>query len=104
MALQLTHDDLLILEKQRLERFRSFFQDALPFCWLHLDQGNKLKIHCPEPWLVDLLLYDIESLRNQAWSIVGARQVSIYYAQEEIYVTPTCKRRSQNSCNSPISH
>jgi hypothetical protein len=51
-----------------------------------------------------LLLYDIESLRNQAWSIVGARQVSIYYAQEEIYVTPTCKRRSQNSCNSPISH
>lgn len=103
MALQLTHDDLLILERQRLERFRSFFQDALPFCWLHLNQGHELKIHCPEPWLVDLLLYDIESLCTQAWNIVGASQVAIYYAQEEIYATSTGMPRSQNSCNAPVS-
>ncbi len=89
MTLQLTHDDLLLLDKQRLERFRACFSDSLSFCFLHLDPHNELKIHCSEPWLVDLLLLDIEELGWEAWVMVGASQVSIYYAQEEIYTMAT---------------
>lgn len=89
MTLQLTQDDLLLLEKQRLERFRACFTESLSFCFLHLDPKNKLKIHCSEPWLVDLLLLDIESICWQAWLIVGVYQISIYYAQEEIYTVET---------------
>jgi len=105
MSLQLTHEDLLILEKQRLDRFRSLFTDSLAFCFLHLTQHNELKIHCPEPWLVDLLLFDIEHLCWQAWLTVGAYQVSIYYAQEEIYTveTQTYKPRSQQSNDFPVA-
>lgn len=106
MVFQLTHEDLLILEMQRLERFRSLFNDALSLCFLHLDRGNELKIHCSEPWLVDLLLNEIEQLCSSAWIVAGATQLSIYYAQEEIYTTTTQTqtKRSRRSVNSRILH
>ncbi|MDX2241303.1 MAG: hypothetical protein NW224_11515 [Leptolyngbyaceae cyanobacterium bins.302] len=106
MVSHLTHEDLLILEMQRLERFRSLFADALSLCFLHLDRGNELKIHCSEPWLVDLLLHKIEPLCASAWIVVGADQLSIYYAQEEIYIAPTRtqSKRSRRSVNSRILH
>lgn len=87
MTLQLTHEDVLLLETQRLERFRSLFSHSLPFCFLHLDCHNELKIHCSEPWQVDLLLMEIDRLCEATWLVVGADQVSIYFAQEEIYTT-----------------
>lgn len=94
--LELTDDDLLILERQRLERFRSFFCDTLPFCFLQLDQKNGLTIHCSEPWLVDQLLCEIDDLCWYAWVIVGAFHLSIYFSQEEICRTRTQKRSKQN--------
>lgn len=105
MTLQLSQEDLLILERQRLERFRSFFTDSLSFCFLFLDRQNELKIHCAEPWVVDLLLSDIEHVCGQAWMVVGAYQVSIYYAQEEIYTvaTQSLSQRSQQSHDFPIA-
>jgi hypothetical protein len=89
MALELTTNDLLLLEQYRLDRFRSFFADTLPLCFLHLDSNGLLKIHCSEPWIVDELLDGIQPLLWYAWVIVGARSLSIYFAQEEIVQSQT---------------
>lgn len=99
MTLNFTDDDVVLLEKLRLERFRSFFSDSLPFCFLHLNSKNTLAIHCSEPWLVDQLLSEVEHLGWYAWVIVGAQRVSICYAQEEIYRTKAQRspKRSQHS-------
>lgn len=89
MTLELSSNDVLILEVLRLERFRSHFLDSLPLCFLHLDQNCTLAIHCSEAWLVDDLLAEIDLLCRYAWIVVGAYQVSIWFAQEEIYTTRT---------------
>lgn len=104
MALELTDTDLLLLEKQRLQRFRSFFKDSLPFCFLHLNCQNTLTIHCPEPWLVDQLLCEIEQLCWYAWVTVGAYRLSICFAQEEIHTAKTQKlpKRVQRSRQSRV--
>jgi hypothetical protein len=89
MSLQLTTDDCLRLEKLRLERLRAFFCDSLALCSTYLSQPDHLAIACPEPWLVDRLLDEIEALCWYAWVIVGASYLSIYFVGEEIYATPT---------------
>jgi len=89
MCLEFTNEDLLLLEKQRLDRFQSCFADTLPFCFLLLDNANTLTIHCSEAWLVDQILHEMDDLRAAAWVIVGAFQIAIYFAQEEIYTTTT---------------
>jgi hypothetical protein len=89
MALDLTDNDFLVLEVLRLERFRTHFLDTLPECFLFLDRNCTLAIHCSEPWLVDDLLAQIDQLCHYAWIIVGAYQVSIWFAQEEIHTTRT---------------
>jgi hypothetical protein len=96
---EFTNNDLLILEKHRLERFRSFFPDTLPLCYLSLNSHNTLTVHCPEPWQVDQLLYEIEQLCWYAWIVVGAHRISIYFAQEEIHKTKTHKlsKRTQKA-------
>jgi hypothetical protein len=91
MSLELTVEDSLLLEKCRLERLRSFFTNALAKCLLHLDQKNRLTIHCSEPWIVDQLLSEVEQLRWYVWVVVGAQRLSICFAQEEIYQTSTRK-------------
>ncbi|MBM0741913.1 hypothetical protein JOY44_09795 [Phormidium sp. CLA17] len=88
MFLDFNHDDLLTLEQQRVERFRSSVP-SLSLCFLHLNQNNTLAIHCAEPWIVDQLLYDMEQLCWDAWVITGASRLSIHYAQEEIYAANT---------------
>ncbi len=97
MSLELTVEDSLLLEKHRLERLRSFFADTLAKCCLHLDRTNSLKIHCSEPWMVDQLLSEIEQLRWYVWILVGAKRLSICFAQEEVYRASTRKpsKRSQ---------
>lgn len=89
MTLELTDNDLLILEVLRLERFRTFFSDTLPLCFLFLDRGYTLAIHCSEPWLVDHLIAEIDQLCHYAWIVVGAYEISIWFAQEELYTTRT---------------
>jgi hypothetical protein len=91
MPLELTADDLLILEQHRLERLRSFFGETLRLCFLHLDRNNTLAIHCSEPWIVDELLSEIDELRWYTWVVVGAQRISIFFAQEEIHKTKTQK-------------
>lgn len=86
---EFTHEDLLMLEKQRLGRFQACFADTLPFCFLHLDGANTLAIHCSDAWLVDQLLHEMDDLREAAWIIVGAFQITIYFVQEEIFTTTT---------------
>ena len=105
MSLHLTSEDLLILEKQRLDRFRSFFHDSLSFCFLYLDRHSRLKIHCSEPWVVDLLLAEMEQLCWYGWVIVGAHHLSIYYAAEKIYSTKTQTfvQRYESSQDFPVT-
>ena len=102
MSLELTTNDLLILEKQRLERLRSFFADSLRLCFIHINQNNVLTIHCSQPWIVDHLLDEIQQLRWYAWVIAGAQQISICFAQEEVYRTATrrpIKRAQRIHCS-----
>lgn len=89
MTSELTDNDLLILEVLRLERFRTFFSDSLPLCFLFLDRHYTLAIHCSEPWLVDHLIAEIDQLCRYAWIVVGAHEISIWFAQEELYTTRT---------------
>ncbi|MDX2232005.1 MAG: hypothetical protein NW220_20385 [Leptolyngbyaceae cyanobacterium bins.349] len=105
MFLNLTRQDLLILENQRLIRFQSLFDDTLPFCALRLDRDNDLEIHCSEPWVIDLLLCAIEELCWAAWIVLGSYQMTLYYAQEEIYTATTHSliQRSQPSYDYPIA-
>lgn len=91
MSLELTVEDSLMLEQHRLERLRSFFADTLAQCFLHLDQNNILTIHCSEPWIVDQLLSEMDQLRWYVWVVVGAKRLSVCFAQEEIYRASTRK-------------
>jgi hypothetical protein len=91
MPLELTVNDLLLLEQHRLERLRSFFGDTLRLCFLHLDKHNTLTIHCSAPWIVDQLMSEIDQLRWYTWVVVGAERISLHFAEEEIYKTITRK-------------
>lgn len=91
MSFELTPDDLLILETHRLARFRSLFAKTLTFCILQFDPKNTLTIHCSEAWMVDYLLNRLGQLRWYAWTVTGAHYLSIYFYQEEIYKTTTCR-------------
>lgn len=91
MSLNFTADDLLILETLRLERLRAFFAQILMNCVLYLDRQNSLIIHCTEPWMVDELLAQVDQLCWYSYVVVGARQLSIYFSQEEVYSTITAK-------------
>lgn len=91
MALELTADDLLILDQFRIERFRSFFAKSLRRCSIYLDENNTLTIYCFEPQTVDHLFNEIDQLRQCAWIVLGVQYLSISFAQEEIYRTSTQK-------------
>jgi len=93
MSVELTLNDLSVLELHRLDRLRSFFPDSLPFCLLHLEWDQTLRIHCPEPWLVDELLHELDKLNWYAWLVTGVEAVSICYALEEIHRAATRRSR-----------
>jgi len=89
MFLELTSDDLFVLEQFRLERFRSFFAHTLKRCSIYLNEDNTLAIHCFEPWIVDQLFSEIDQLRRCVWIVLGVQSLSICFAQQEIYRTTT---------------
>lgn len=97
MSLDLTADDLLVLENHRLARLCSFFPETLFQCLMHLNPQQQLAIHCAEPWMVDRLLTQIDELRSCGRIVVGAQQIAIFFAEVEVYRTVTQKpsRRSQ---------
>lgn len=102
MFLTFTADDQFILEQYRLERLQSCFADTLPLCWLHLGSNQRLTIHCAEPWMVDQLMGQIAHLREQVRVILGVRQVSIFFAQEEIYKTGITRSANKRKLSSQI--
>ncbi len=89
MFTDLTADDRFILGKYRLNRFRKLFVETLSLCHTQVDANQTLLIHCSEPWVVDQLMADLAPLCWQAWVVLGASQLAIYYADEEIYCTVT---------------
>ncbi len=97
MSLDLTTQDLIMLERHRLERLRSLFGDTLRLCYLQLDRRNCLKIHCSEAWLVDELMADMTELRWYVWIVVGAQVLSLCFAGEEVYRVATHKL-NKKSC------
>ncbi|PZV11378.1 MAG: hypothetical protein DCF22_14635 [Leptolyngbya sp.] len=103
MSLDFNHNDLLTLEQQRIERFRSSSLRSLSLCFLHLNHNNILAVHCAEPWLVDQLLYEMEQLCWDAWVMVGASRLSIHYAQEEIHSASTLEFNEPMRSHSALS-
>jgi hypothetical protein len=89
MTTDFTDNDLLLLEKQRMGRFRSLFAEILT-------------IHCTEPWMVDQLLDEIAQLCCTAWTVMGAEYLAIYFAQEEIYAVNTRPAHQSESKVAPV--
>lgn len=89
MPLELTTNDLVMLEQYRLQRFRSFFFSSLIACPLCLEEHQTLIIHCLDPELVDQLLSQIDQLRWYARIVLGVDCLAIKFIQEEIYRTAT---------------
>lgn len=85
MALtELTFDDLMLLGQFRNERLRSFFAQSLLHCVFRRGRHKKLIIHCPEAWMVDRLLPNLEELCDRAWLILGIEAIALYFVHEEI--------------------
>jgi hypothetical protein len=82
---EMSLDDLVLLEQFRIERLRSFFSQSLMECPISIHQHNLLTIHCPEPWLIDMLIDDVEDLCDYAWLILGVESIVLSFAQEEVY-------------------
>jgi hypothetical protein len=82
---EMTFDDLMLLEQFRNERLRSFFAQNLLSCSFQRDRYKTLIVHCPEAWIVDNLLPDLEELCDYAWLILGSEAIALYFMQEEVY-------------------
>ncbi|UBF29790.1 hypothetical protein K9N68_36810 (plasmid) [Kovacikia minuta CCNUW1] len=80
----MTLDDRMRLSQLRHERLRSFFAQSLLHCVFYREHQKVLIIHCPEAWMVDSLLTDLEELCDYAWLILGVEAIALYFAQEEI--------------------
>ncbi len=88
---EMTLDDRMRLEQFRTERLQSFFAQSLWHCVFHRDHQKALIIHCPEAWVVDSLLTDLEELCDYAWLILGVEAIALYFAQEEICRVEHCR-------------
>jgi hypothetical protein len=85
MALtEITFDDRMRLEQLRHARLRSFFSQGLLGCIFRRGRQKTLIIHCPEAWMVDVLLPDLEELCDYAWLILGVEAIALYFVREEI--------------------
>ncbi len=94
MSQQLTRQDLRLLEKYRIQRLRQLFSKTLGLCLLKLDTNNTLRVHCPEPWLVDRIIDDADHLLRSTGQMLGVHCISLYYAGEEVYQTKACRAQS----------
>lgn len=95
MMTQLTSQDLSLLESLRLARLKKLFVKSLGLCSLECQDAQTLTIHCPEPWLVDLLMDNLNQLLKAIWIILGVRYVSICFAGEEVHRAKTRTVRQQ---------
>jgi len=88
---EMTLDDLMLLEQFRIERLCSFFAQSLPKCIVYVDPHDTLTIHCPEPWIVDTLLIELEDLCGHAWLILGVEAIALFFAQEKVFHIGYCR-------------
>lgn len=77
-------DDRMRLSQLRKRSLRSCFVQGLLHCVFRHDRRKALLNHCPEAWIVDSLLADLEELCDYAWLILGVEAITLYFAQEEI--------------------
>lgn len=98
MKLKLTTRDLSVLENLRLDRLRQLYDHSLGCCFLRLHR-SMLVVHCPEPWLVDQLMEELDQMVNTAWLVLGVKSVSICYAGEEVHRAKTRSARSRRLPN-----
>lgn len=80
----ITLNDRIRLSQLRNKRLRSFFAQSLSNCVFHRTHHNMLIIHCPEAWMMDSILADLEEFCDYAWLILGVEAIALYFAQEEI--------------------
>jgi hypothetical protein len=98
MSIQLTYDDVQLLRQQRIDRLRKVFVKPLGLCRLQLTRRDKLVIHCPEPWIVDALMGDLDRLMEASRIVVGAQSLAICFAGEEIYRSRTLATSMEGRC------
>jgi hypothetical protein len=84
-SFKFTEYDLAILEKFRIERLRSFFAQSLLHCRLSLNDLRILTIYCTERTIADNLLNEVEDLGDYAKLVLGAKAITIYFVEAEIY-------------------
>ncbi|MEE3718029.1 hypothetical protein V2H45_14910 [Tumidithrix elongata RA019] len=83
---EITLDDLVLLNKFRIERLRSIFAECLLPCTMYVNSQNVLTINCPEPWIVSSLLINIEEFCDYVWLILGVKAISMYCDRQLTYV------------------
>ena len=94
MSPQLTRQDLRLLEKYRIQRLRQLFAKTLGLCIIKIDFNHTLRVHCPEPWLIDLIIADADRVLSLAELVLGVHYISLYYAGEEVCKVEDCWAKS----------
>ncbi len=94
MSPQLTRQDLRLLEKYQIQRLRQLFSKTLGLCLIKLDHNHTLRVHCPEPWLIDQLIADADRLLSSTSQVLGVQYISLYYAGEKVCKVEDCRTRS----------
>jgi hypothetical protein len=89
MTTQLSSQDLSLLQQLRLERLQTLFAKSLGICLLEFEDTETLAIHCPEPWVVDRLMDNMNRLLKAIWIVVGVRYIAICFAGEEVHRAKT---------------
>jgi hypothetical protein len=83
--------DRRLLNQRRLKRLRKLFLNPLGLCHLEY-RRDSLAVHCPEPWIVDILMEDWDYFIEMTRIIVGVQLISLHYAGEELCQTTTQPR------------
>jgi hypothetical protein len=88
MTIEFNPTDRRLLNQRRLKRLRKLFLNPLGLCQLEF-RRDRLAVHCPEPWIVDVLMEDWDYFIEMTRVILGAQLISVHYAGEEILNTST---------------
>ncbi|HTL90413.1 MAG TPA: hypothetical protein VL134_13515 [Leptolyngbya sp.] len=95
MSIKFTAQDLGTLEDFRLDRLRQLYVQTLAGCFLEL-KFDALLIHCSEPRCVDQIMAELDRIVKATRIVLGAKLVSICYANEEVYRVKT--RATHQKC------
>ncbi len=88
MTIEFNPTDRRLLNQRRLKRLRKLFLNPLGLCHLEC-RRDRLTVHCPEPWIVDVLMEDWDYFIEMTRVIVGVHLISLHYAGEEVCQTST---------------